>query len=155
MDNIFKIEVNLGDSTLQAIDDLATSIRCLAFGQAETAAKPRARKTRKTKKPAEEKPAEEKPAEEEPAEEKPAEEKPAEEKPAEEKPAEEKPAEEKPAEEKPVSLEDITEKASELLDADKMNELCALLGKFKCEAITELPKDRYNEFFDALCAIPA
>jgi hypothetical protein len=54
-----------------------------------------------------------------------------------------------------VSLEDITEKASELLDADKMNELCALLGKFKCEAITELPKDRYNEFFDALCAIPA
>ena len=135
MDNIFKIEVNLGDSTLQAIDDLATSIRCLAFGQAETAAKPLARKTRKTEKPAEEKPAEEKPAEE--------------------KPAEEKPAEEKPAEEKTVSLEDITEKASELLDADKMNELCALLGKFKCEAITELPKDRYNEFFDALCAIPA
>ena len=145
MDNIFKIEVNLGDSTLQAIDDLATSIRCLAFGQAETAAKPLARKTRKTKKPAEEKPAEEKPAEE----------KPAEEKPAEEKPAEEKPAEEKPAEGKTVSLEDITEKASGLLDADKMNELCALLGKFKCEAITELPKDRYNEFFDALCAIPA
>ena len=135
MDNIFKIEVNLGDSTLQAIDDLATSIRCLAFGQAETAAKPLARKTRKTEKPAEEKPAEEKPAEE--------------------KPAEEKPAEEKPAEEKTVSLEDITEKASGLLDADKMNELCALLGKFKCEAITELPKDRYNEFFDALCAIPA
>ena len=150
MDNIFKIEVNLGDSTLQAIDDLATSIRCLAFGQAETAAKAPARKTRKTKKPAEEKPAEEKPAEE-----KPAEEKPAEEKPAEEKPAEEKPAEEKPAEGKTVSLEDITEKASGLLDADKMNELCALLGKFKCEAITELPKDRYNEFFDALCAIPA
>jgi chemotaxis protein histidine kinase CheA len=140
MDNIFKIEVNLGDSTLQAIDDLATSIRCLAFGQAETAAKPLARKTRKTEKPAEEKPAEEKPAEE---------------KPAEEKPAEEKPAEEKPAEGKTVSLEDITEKASGLLDADKMNELCALLGKFKCEAITELPKDRYNEFFDALCAIPA
>ena len=135
MDNIFKIEVNLGDSTLQAIDDLATSIRCLAFGQAETAAKAPARKTRKTKKPAEEKPAEEKPAEE--------------------KPAEEKPAEEKPAEGKTVSLEDITEKASGLLDADKMNELCALLGKFKCEAITELPKDRYNEFFDALCAIPA
>ena len=130
MDNIFKIEVNLGDSTLQAIDDLATSIRCLAFGQAETAAKAPARKTRKTKKPAEEKPAEE-------------------------KPAEEKPAEEKPAEGKTVSLEDITEKASGLLDADKMNELCALLGKFKCEAITELPKDRYNEFFDALCAIPA
>jgi len=130
MDNIFKIEVNLGDSTLQAIDDLATSIRCLAFGQAETAAKPLARKTRKTEKPAEEKPAEE-------------------------KPAEEKPAEEKPAEGKTVSLEDITEKASGLLDADKMNELCALLGKFKCEAITELPKDRYNEFFDALCAIPA
>ena len=140
MDNIFKIEVNLGDSTLQAIDDLATSIRCLAFGQAETAAKPLARKTRKTKKPAEEKLAEEKPAEE---------------KPAEEKPAEEKPVEEKPAEGKTVSLEDITEKASGLLDADKMNELCALLGKFKCEAITELPKDRYNEFFDALCAIPA
>ena len=125
MDNIFKIEVNLGDSTLQAIDDLATSIRCLAFGQAETAAKAPARKTRKTKKPAEE------------------------------KPAEEKPAEEKPAEGETVSLEDITEKASGLLDADKMNELCALLGKFKCEAITELPKDRYNEFFDALCAIPA
>ncbi|MDD3780709.1 MAG: hypothetical protein PHX26_11750, partial [Proteiniphilum sp.] len=61
MDNIFKIEVNLGDSTLQAIDDLAASIRCLAFGQAETAAKAPARKTRKTKKPAEEKPAEEKP----------------------------------------------------------------------------------------------
>ena len=141
MDNIFKIEVNLGGSTLQAIDDLATSIRCLAFGQAETAAKPLARKTRKTEKPAEEKPLARKTRKTE--------------KPAEEKPAEEKPAEEKPAEGKTVSLEDITEKASGLLDADKMNELCALLGKFKCEAITELPKDRYNEFFDALCAIPA
>ena len=130
MDNIFKIEVNLGDSTLQAIDDLAASIRCLAFGRAETAAKAPARKTRKTEKAAEEKAAEE-------------------------KPAEEKPAEEKSTKEKTVSLEDITEKASGLLDADKMNELCALLGKFKCEAITELPKDKYNEFFDALCAIPA
>jgi len=135
MDNIFKIEVNLGDSTLQAIDDLAASIRCLAFGRAETAAKAPARKTRKTEKAAEEKATEEKPAEE--------------------KPAEEKPAEEKSTKEKTVSLEDITEKASGLLDADKMNELCALLGKFKCEAITELPKDKYNEFFDALCAIPA
>ena len=135
MDNIFKIEVNLGDSTLQAIDDLAASIRCLAFGRAETAAKAPARKTRKTEKAAEEKAAEEKAAEE--------------------KAAEEKPAEEKSTKEKTVSLEDITEKASGLLDADKMNELCALLGKFKCEAITELPKDKYNEFFDALCAIPA
>jgi len=57
--------------------------------------------------------------------------------------------------EKKVSLEDITAKASDLLDADKMDALCELLEQFKCEAITELPADQYADFYKKLCAIPA
>ena len=70
-------------------------------------------------------------------------------------PAQVAPSATAPSDAKPLTMDDLGRAGATLIDAGKMPQLIALLGKYGVQAVTQLKPEHFNAFADELRALGA